>query len=1012
MIKKFFGLFLSLIFGSLTFISAFILILLTQLPDFTSVKDYKPLMVSEVFDRKNEKIGEFFREKRLLATYDEIPKPLTYAFLASEDASFFEHQGVHFVSILRALIANIKAGRKVQGGSTITMQVARSLLLSREKTYVRKIKEIILAYRMEKNLSKEEILFLYLNQIYLGSGAYGIKVASDIYFRKPLKDLDLSEMALLAGLPQAPSRYSPIYYPREAKMRQLYVLHRMMEEGYISPTEARKYSQKPVKVYVRKDFQKLAPFYLEIIRQILVQFLGEEMVLDKGLKIHTGLDLQKQMMAQEEVQRGLRKLDKRQGFRGAIKKFQTKEDIEHFLVETRNKLIGEASPSRLLQPDGSLTYQNISFLEKIKGAEKKETDISHKNSTSHQDSSNQFEKNQPKITTPSLIPPLPHYIKPPQIIKGVVTQVDDKWGLVTIRFADTQGLIDIESMKWARKPDPYVRGEDAEISKPSEALEWGDVVKVKVIDKKFHSSRISKILLDQNEKRTKEKQQQQTWPEDLPLFKDYALLELEQEPLVEGALIAFDQKSSEIISMVGGYDFERSEFNRSLQATRQTGSSFKPIVYASALDKGLTPVTVLLDSPVIYEEIEEKNENLDLKQDDENEVQRKKRWKPKNYSNRFTGDVLLRNALIRSMNVPTVRVIRKVSIPWVMDYARRLGIFSSLNEDSTLSLGSSSITLYEMTKVLSQLGRLGYRIKPLLLHKVLSQENEILLQKVSLDERFKNEIQDLDLQFEKKREEYLTLLSQKEEIEQSSFKNSKENFTENTNSKTENEETLSSQKEFHEKRRTLSQSDSNPNSDQPNHEPSDSDKEETLSSLNSKLQQFPPFFFNNSNQLIRPSTAYIVTSLLTGAVEERRGTGRGARLLNRPVAGKTGTTDGNYDAWFIGYTTQVATGVWVGFDEEKTLGRGEAGGRVALPIWLGYMMQAHEGLPTQNFPVPEGIVFANIDNETGKLASTSSTDVVRQAFLEGSEPQEISDQKSLTNDDDDDKLFLKDDYTE
>lgn len=863
----------------------------SSLPKMITVQDYQPLLVSEVYDRDGNKIGEFFREKRMLVPYDQIPKKLVEAFISAEDSSFFHHEGLNYLAIVRAFFANLKAGRKVQGGSTITQQVARSLLLSSEKTYIRKIKEALLSRRMEKNLSKEEILYLYLNQIYLGQGAYGVEAAAQIYFRKPAHELTVPECALLAGLPQAPSRYSPIGNPSRAKERQRYVLSRMAEEGYLTEDDAKKFAEESVKVYVWKNYKELAPFYLETLRQLLVAKLGEEVVLDQGIKIYTGLDLAKQKVAQDQMQEGLRELDKRQGFRGPIKNLLTPEGVAEVLLNTRNDLIDDFSPERILKPDGTID-------------EKGPLNLTGKD-----------EKGEP-------LPNLPPYIKIGQILKGVVTNVDDQWGLVQVRFAESKGMIDFESMKWARKPDPNVRSEYAQIKKPSEALKTGDVIEIRLSGKTFYSTRLNKEIADW---KRKNKNQQ---PE-LPELKEYSLVELEQEPIAEGALVSIDEKTEEIVALVGGYDFSRSQFNRALQALRQTGSSFKSFVYASALDKGYTPSSILLDVPLVYEEQEKAQgeEGQDL-----NALATKK-WRPANHSKSFSGEVLFRNALIRSLNVPTVKLIEDIGVDWVATYARRLGIFSPLNMDFTLALGSSGVTVYEMTRAFATLGRMGQKITPLLIHKVMNKVGEVILSDISLDERFGTEIERSNEEIEKKRalagEEIATT------------------------------------------------------------EGSTADGGETPPPEQKKLQsrKVPPIFFKDANQLIRPQTAYVVTSILQGVVDEPGGTGGAARSLGRPVAAKTGSTSGYYDAWFIGYTPDIATGVWVGFDEEKSLGKGEVGGRAALPIWLAYMREAHEGLPARSFAVPDGVVYANIDNESGKLASASSKEVVRQAFIEGTEPQ-------------------------
>lgn len=843
-----------------------------SLPQLITIKDYKPLLVSQVYDRNGKKIGEFFRERRTLVPYEKIPKNLVNAFLAAEDDQFFEHKGINPQAIFRAALANLRAGRSVQGGSTITQQVAKTLMLSSEKTLIRKLRDILLAIEMEKNLSKEEILFLYLNQIYFGQGAYGIEQAAQVYYRKSASSLTLPEMAILAGLPQAPSRYSPVKNPLRAKERQVYVLKRMADVGYISKEESEKAIQEPVKVYIRETYQDFAPFYLETVRQLLVAQLGEDTVLDKGVQIYTSLDLDKQLAAQESVTAGLKSLDKRQGYRGPLKSISDAEKINEFLKENQKKLIADYTPERTILPDG--TFADIVPRKSLQDVKEH--------------------------------PLLPAYLKLKESYQGVVEKVDDKLGLVHVRLPETKGLIDISTMSWARQPDTETKADQGEIKKPSESLKKGDVILVKIVSDKFSSDR----LLTQQKKKT--------ITEPLPAFDKHLGLELDQEPLVEGALISFDQQTQDVLAMVGGSDFTKSEFNRAIQAPRQTGSSFKAIVYASALDKGYTPATPIMDAPIVFEE---GGSASDAEGQDDAKV-----WKPSNHSKSFGGDILFRNALVQSLNIPTVKIIEDVGVPWAMEYAKRLGIYSPLNPDFTLALGSSSVTLYEMTKVFSEFGRLGKRISPMLIHKVDDSHGESLMQKVSLDARFEKEIKPAADDFEQRRKTYL------------------ESKQKQANAETE----------------------------------ADGDKKKTT------LDEF--IFFDDPDQLIRPTTAYLMTTLLKGAVEDPNGTGGRARAIGREVAGKTGSTNNYYDAWFIGYTPQISTGVWVGFDKEKSIGKGEVGGRAALPIWVDYMKAAHEGLPQMTFPIPEGIVFANVDSETGKLASAGTKRILRQAFAEGTEP--------------------------
>jgi penicillin-binding protein 1A len=861
----------------------------SSLPKLITVKDYEPLLVTEVYDRNDKKIGEFYRERRTLVPYEKIPKNLVNSFLAAEDGEFFQHKGINYQAILRATFANIRAGRSVQGGSTITQQVAKTLLLKNpEKTLLRKVREAMLAQQMEENLKKEEILYLYLNQIYFGQGAYGVEVAAQTYYHKPVEKLTLPEMAILAGLPQAPTRYSPVTNPLRAKERQTYVLRRMAEVGFITKAESEAAIKEPVRVYVRENYDQYAAFYLETVRQQLVSQLGEDQVLDKGLRVYTGLDFEKQKAAQESVVTGLKELDKRQGFRGPLKQVTTKEEIEKFLIDSRKKLISDSTPVRIIMPDGK-------FAEIAASSDPKAS------------------KN------------MPSYLKVGLTADALVEKVDDQVGLVYVRVADARGLIDLESMNWARKPNTEKKPEADPVRKPSDAVKAGDIIMIKVAGETFTSNRLNNLV----------KNKKGPTPTNLPDFNKYLSLELDQEPIVEGSLLSYDEQTQDVLAMVGGYSFARNEFNRALQAARQTGSSFKAIVYASALDKGFTPATPIMDAPVVFEEDNSKAA-------DEEGQEETKTWKPSNHGKSFGGEIIFRNALVKSLNIPAVKVVEDVGVPWATDYARRLGIFSPLNPDFTLVLGSSSVTLYEMTKVFGELGRLGKRLRPLIIHRVEDHDGQKILDAVSLDVRFNKEISEIDKSFDDRRVAFLERIKNMTPEQMAEEKKKKPDFN---------------------------------------------------------------FYFDDKEQLIRPQTAYIMTTLLKGVVEDKNGTGGRARAIGREVAGKTGTTNNYYDAWFIGYTPQIVTGVWVGFDKERSIGKGEVGGRAALPIWVDYMKAAHEGLPQMTFPVPEGIVFASIDSDTGRLATAGTKNVLRQAFSEGTEPTAASGKSEEATD------FLKEDMS-
>lgn len=842
-----------------------------SLPEIIKIADYKPLLVSQVYDRNNKKIGEFYRERRVLVPYSDIPKNVIQAFLAAEDSQFFEHNGINFQGLLRAAIVNMRAGYKAQGGSTITQQVAKTLFLTSERSYTRKIKDILLALQIEKNLTKEEILFLYLNQIYFGESAYGIEMASQTYFRKSVKKLNLAEAALLAALPKAPSEFSPVRNPSRAKERQIYVLNRMADDKYITKAEAEATIQEPIKVYLREDYDISAPFYLETVRQLLVKQLGEEVVLDLGIKIYTGLDIEKQKSATESMISGLKEVDKRQGFRGALQNLSSDDGVSEYLEKLKKKLISESNPERIILPDGQ--FAEIEWLSK-NPSKRKETE----NSVSEK---------------------LPSFLKINSTYEAVVTQINDDIGYVEVQLPEVKGYIDFETMTWARKPNVDKKSELDLIKAPSQALKKGDVILVKITSENVTWPKI--------------KNKKPVAVNYYPDAKNHLQVELDQEPLVEGSLLSIDQQTQDVLAMVGGYSFVRSEFNRALQATRQTGSAFKAIVYAAALDKGYDPSTLLIDAPIAYRQAGEEGQ------------QEEKVWKPSNHEKDFSGEITMRNALVKSLNIPSVKIVEDIGVNYASEFAQRLGIFSKLNPDFTLVLGSSSLTLYEMTKVFSQFGRMGLRTRPVVIKKVIDRKGVVLLEKLDLDARFADETKKIDGAFDLKRQAY-----------------------------------------FESRAATGTSSE--------------------ISADNSVAIDRSSYYFDDPEQLIKPEIAYVITDMLKGVVDDPHGTGGRAASLGREVAAKTGTTNGYFDAWFIGYTPNIATGVWVGFDKEKTIGKSEVGGKAALPIWLSYMKDAHSNLPVMSFQMPNNVKLVKIDADTGKLANSASARVVNQAYVVGTEP--------------------------
>jgi penicillin-binding protein 1A len=583
----------------------------SNLPYIGSLKEYNPPIITEVFSDDGEVIGRFWEEKRIVVPLEQVPEHLINAFIAAEDARFFKHEGVDILSIARALIKNLVAGKIEQGGSTITQQVTRSLLLKNPKrTYKRKAREALLSLQIEKNFSKERILFLYLNQIYLGHGAYGVEAAARTYFNKSAAELNLSESALLAGLPQAPSRYSPITHLERAKARQKYVLERMREEGYIEETEEEEALNAELQIEENEErsFSK-APYFAEHVRKYLEKRYGRELLYRGGLKVYTTLNLKMQRVAQAALDKGLRELDKREGYRGPLRHLSA-EEMKAFREERAGAM--EQDPF--------------------------ETD---------------------------------------SIFEGLVEKVDDQKGEVIISCGERRGLLTLSEMKWARAPNPEVPYYAESLKSPSKALKTGDVVLVRIKEK------------------------------GMPPF-DW-ILSLEQDPEIQGALLSMEVKSARVRAMVGGRDFDVSQFNRAIQSRRQPGSAFKPIIYAAALDNGMNPATVIIDAPYISKGSQE--EEL---------------WRPKNYKKKFFGPTLLRTALIMSRNVITVKILREIGVLHAIEYAERMGIESELSPDLSLALGSSGISLYELTRAYLVFANGGRLAEPFFINRIVDRSGQVI----------------------------------------------------------------------------------------------------------------------------------------------------------------------------------------------------------------------------------------------------------------------------------------------
>lgn len=729
-----------------------------DLPSVTAMKDYRPSIITKVYASDGSLIGEYFLERRVVVDYEEIPKMMVLAFVAAEDDDFFEHPGIDIRGIIRAFVHNIQAGRVVEGGSTITQQLIKTLLLTPTVDISRKIKEAILAYRIENYLTKEEILYLYLNQIYLGYGAYGVEAASEVYFNKHVSELNLAECTLLAGLPKAPHRFSPYRHWEKAKERQAYVLEMMVKEKYITEEMREEALATEIDLIKPRNYtREETPYFTEHVRRYIEAKYGSTTLYREGLSIYTTVNPNYQKYARDALREGLKELDKRQGWRGAEDNLQD-EAAEEFLAG----LVEE--------------YGDEPFVEG-------------------------------------------------ESYSGLVTTVDDSNKKVTVDLGTATGTIGISDMSWAHKFD--TSGVYGDISKPSSALSNGDVILVKI-----------KSYDEEN---------------------DIYTLALDQEPQVEGAIVSMEPDTGYIRVLVGGYDFNRSEFNRGTQSRRQPGSSFKPVIYAAALDKGYTPATVIYDAPVVYKD----------------KYSAGGVWKPKNYDGKYYGPTTLRKALMLSRNIVSVKIVFDIGPDYVVDYAKRLGISSPLDAVPSIALGACGVSLLELNAVFAVFNNGGYRVEPIYVTKVVDRDGNVI--------------------------------------------------------------------------------------------------EENMPKL---------------ERVISEETAYIMTSLMESVVNS--GTGTRVKAIGRPAAGKTGTTNDYIDAWFMGFVPQLNTGVWVGFDDEKSLGKYETGSKAASPIWLAYMKEAVKDLPVEVFPIPEGVVFAHIDPETGGPVTDESMGSVIECFKPDNMPEETA----------------------
>ncbi|MEH6650289.1 MAG: penicillin-binding protein 1A [Motiliproteus sp.] len=792
-----------------------------QLPDVDQLRDIELQTPLRVYSSDQKLIAEYGEMRRSPIRYDQIPNGFVEAILAAEDSRFYSHGGIDFKGLARAAFQLISTGSIQSGGSTITMQVARNYLLTLERTFLRKFKEIILALQMEQQLSKDEILELYVNKIYLGNRAYGIQAAANVYYGRNIDQLTQAELAMIAGLPKAPSAYNPLANPSRALERRNWILSRMHALGKIETSEYAELKQLPMTAaYHGADIQLSAPYIAEMIRSDLFSQYGEQIYTD-GVKAYATVRSVDQMAANRAVEKGLMAYELRHGYRGAEQQFEPQLSHEELLDALRK-----------VPRYGSLEPAVVVALTKTKGLVDEEG------------------KNEEQLAAIAKTPVASLLLRNGDIVPL-------SWGGVS----------------WAR-PFISVSQRGSKPKSVQDVLAVGDQVRL------------------------------------LPSDQGWLLRQL---PQVQSAMVGLSPNNGAVRALVGGFSFQQSKFNRVLQATRQPGSNFKPFVYTTALANGFTPASIINDAPVVFED-----KNLESS------------WRPENYSKKFYGPTRFREALYRSRNLVSIRILRSLGIKPTLEYVSRFGFDPQrLPSNLSLALGSADVTPMELATGYAVFANGGYKVTPYWLDRVESRQGDVLFQAkpatvcdgcVYLPEP-----------------EIVSEEGDETGVLASSASDSVTSAVIASNS----DELVSVSASF------------------------DSDATVTAMPL--------------ATRIVDSQTNYLITNIMQDVI--KRGTGRKAKVLGRnDLAGKTGTTNDLVDAWFSGFSPDVVASVWVGFDQPQTLGRSEFGSVAALPIWIDYMADALKELPELPMIPPEGIVSVRIDPVTGLLAYPGQKNAIFEMF--------------------------------
>ena len=804
-------------------------VLVPTLPSIENLEDTQLQVPLRVYDRNEVLLAEFGEHRRIPVHFENIPTHVIDAFVAAEDDQFWNHAGVDPIALAAAAFELVMTGEKTRGGSTITMQVARNFFLSSEKTYGRKLNEILLALRIEGELSKEKILELYVNKIFLGHRSYGISAASQVYYDKALEDLTLAQAAMIAGLPKAPSKYNPIINPERALIRRDHILGRMRILNFINDEEFEQARAEPVtaELYAARTIAD-ANYVAEMIRSELFEQYGEE-VYKAGMNVYTSIDGELQVEANKALRRALLDYNRRHGYRGVVDTLKIPTSLERPSdgADTRNLEPLAWDPFEL----DLVSDERIGGLRKavvISINQNPETDIDGEDAT--------------------------------QANKATSSEAEDaevennSSASVLISSLETIELPFKGGIDWA-KAYIEVDKQGEEIQAIEDVLSVGDV-----------------IWLEQRD--------------DQWLLADI--------PRVQGAIVSLDSYDGAIRSMVGGFDYFRNKFNRATQAKRQPGSNFKPFIYSAALDNGFTTASIINDAPVVFD-------------DDSLEAT----WRPENYSGRFYGPTRLREALVKSRNLVSIRILQAIGLRFATRYAERFGFKrADMPYDLSLALGSGAFSPLEIVRAYAVFSNGGYLINPYIISRVESSEGEIIFQHQSPTVCQGCEQESLES----------LLLKPEEELAESEAEVATVDSGAEASALVEEE-------------------------------------------VAAEIEQAPVY----APRVISAQNAFIMRSMMREVVE--RGTAVRAKALGRAdIGGKTGTTNDQIDAWFSGFNDQIVTTAWVGFDNQQTLGGRETGGRAALPVWLDYMKVALDGSPENLEEQPEGLVTVRIDSLTGKRA--------------------------------------------